>query len=62
MPRYRVTLESDFIDRNDAQHWAMWVAGFESIARSVDVISVVRMGPSEVASKAAGYSPEDRRE
>jgi hypothetical protein len=45
MPRYRVTLEASFINKDDAAHWAMWVAGFESIARPVDVISVVRMGP-----------------
>lgn len=45
MPKYRITLESDFINKDDAAHWAMWVAGFESVARHVHVISIVRMGP-----------------
>jgi len=43
MARYRVTLEAEFVDQKDAIHWSHWVAGFESIARPIDVISVVRI-------------------
>lgn len=42
MPRYRVTLEGNFVNKDDARHWALWVAGVDLVDYDIDVVSVVR--------------------
>jgi hypothetical protein len=44
--RYRITFDVAAVDQDDAKHWAFWVAGAETVMRDVDVVSVVRLGPS----------------
>lgn len=39
---YHVTFEIDARDRRDAEHWAQWVAGYETIMRDVYVLHVRR--------------------
>lgn len=46
MARYRITFDVQAVDKADAQHWAHWVAGAETIMRGVDVVSIYRLGPS----------------
>jgi hypothetical protein len=44
--RYRVTFDVTAVDKDDARHWAFFIASVSHGMKDVDVVSIYRLGPS----------------